>query len=123
MGNGRVRSQLQDFGSGPASTSVLNCKWTGKNTLSKSQRREQRITAPRKSRIEEWTHPQDTEFRDKALGEESVDSACSAYEESLAFLTVLGSESTVHGSPVTSRGCWHLTIIPALGGRSGRKES
>lgn len=37
VGNGRVRSQLQDFGSRPASTSVLNCKWTGKNTLSESQ--------------------------------------------------------------------------------------
>lgn len=103
--------------------SIYICKWTGKNTLSKSQRREQRITAPRESRIEEWTHHQDTEFRDKALEEESVDSACSACEESLAFLTVLGSESTVHGSHVTSRGCWHLTVIPVLGGRGGRKES
>lgn len=121
VGNGRVRSQLQDFGSRPASTSVLNCKWTGKNTLSKSQWREQRITAPRKSRIEEWTHHQDAEFSDRGLWEESVDSSCPACEESLAFLTAWGSESTVHESHVTSRDCWHLAT--ALGGRDGRKES
>lgn len=64
-GNGGIMIQQQGSGSRPASTSVLNCKWTGENALKKAEREVKENTKPLPSKGHENDSVVEIEFREK----------------------------------------------------------